>query len=85
LENARELSGSNNEELAGIANLAYKTNDANMKFHSRGLIVRNISPIPAGSEAYSRLIEIYGSQLEMYLAISGRLQLLYVMMLFGET
>jgi len=41
------------------------------------LIIGEIPPIPLGLETYSRLIEIYGSQLEMCPAFSGRLQLYY--------
>ena len=82
---ARKLSVNGSGEVATLATLVYRTNNASLQFHLKGLIARNIPLIPPDSEAYRRLIELYGSQLERYPTISGRLQLLYAMMIPVET
>ncbi len=51
------------------------------KLHSEALISNNIPKI--SSEAFQKLIELYGQYLENYPTVSGRLQLLYAMFL-GE-
>ena len=48
------------------------------------LIVKDIPPIPVGSDTYNELVSEYGSLLENYPSISGRLQLLYAILFANQ-
>ena len=75
--------GSLAEGEGDLENALYDIRETYNELLLGSLIVDEIPPIPAGSETYNRLIEIYGPLLENYPSASGRLQLLHA--IFSST